>query len=93
MVEQIWQNKSAYSDARIESRSVFALTRYDRSKPALPYNLLFLTREEADAHDRSTRATGSIPDPGHIPDTARADAITKILKAEERAWKTSVVRQ
>ena len=34
--------------------------RFDRSKPALPYNLVLCTREEAAAHDTATAITGSV---------------------------------
>eukprot|EP00041_Stephanoeca_diplocostata_P017858 m.368186 g.368186 ORF g.368186 m.368186 type:complete len:235 (-) comp20842_c1_seq17:46-750(-) len=46
VIESLWNSKSAFSDIRIDSRKVFELTRFDRSKPALPYNLIFVTREE-----------------------------------------------
>eukprot|EP00729_Bicosta_minor_P013189 gene13189-1658_t len=35
--EEMWGSRSAYSGARLESRRVFELARFDRSKPALPY--------------------------------------------------------
>eukprot|EP00040_Diaphanoeca_grandis_P030145 m.177728 g.177728 ORF g.177728 m.177728 type:complete len:492 (-) comp31908_c0_seq1:124-1599(-) len=61
VIEQLWRSKSTYNFARVESRQPFELTRFDRSKPALPYNLVFLTRVEAEAHDASTKLTGNVP--------------------------------
>eukprot|EP00035_Acanthoeca_spectabilis_P007954 m.146656 g.146656 ORF g.146656 m.146656 type:complete len:488 (-) comp14154_c1_seq1:51-1514(-) len=71
LIEEVWGCKSAFSGLRMESRKVFELTRFDRSKPALPYNLIFVTREEAAAHNAATAATGSLPaallDPSFAP--------------------------
>ena len=57
IVEELWQSRSAYSGIRLESRRVLELTRFDRSKPALPYNLILVTKEEAALHDAETAQT------------------------------------
>lgn len=91
VVEQLWRGKSAFSDARIESRNVFVLTRFDRSKPALPYNLLFLTREEAKFLDSCTEKTGSMATASDLEkenmcSLDRYHHIEEILKHEQTMW-------
>eukprot|EP00730_Choanoeca_flexa_P019116 TRINITY_DN9329_c0_g1_i2.p1 TRINITY_DN9329_c0_g1~~TRINITY_DN9329_c0_g1_i2.p1 ORF type:complete len:504 (+),score=118.47 TRINITY_DN9329_c0_g1_i2:1191-2702(+) len=63
VVENIWKSRSAYQmheRTRAATRNL-NLTRFDRSKPALPYNLVLLTDVEASWHDAETRLTGSLP--------------------------------
>lgn len=95
VIEQLWRCKSCYGHARVESRQVFEMTRFDRSKPAMPYNLLFLTRAEATAHDASTKTTGSVPaeltgttaEPSkHMPDKETLLHVQQVLADEERRW-------
>lgn len=59
----MWRSRSAfqlYDRTRLATRNL-TLTRFDRSKAALPYNLVLLTDTEARWLDNETRATGALP--------------------------------
>jgi hypothetical protein len=59
VVEDVWFCRSAFNESRKAFKGL-ALTRWDRAKPALPYNLVLLEVAEADAHDKETQATGAL---------------------------------
>ncbi|EDQ85931.1 uncharacterized protein MONBRDRAFT_28661 [Monosiga brevicollis MX1] len=63
VLNDVWRQRSCYQmyeRTRASTRNL-VLTRFDRSKPALAYNLLLLTDTEAKWHDAATAATGSVP--------------------------------
>ncbi len=101
-VEELWHSKSAYSNVRKEGGQPFVCVRFDRSKPALPYNLLFVTQDEAAAHEAETAETGTLPwaliqraedgegvaRPSHkrMPTPERLEAVRAKLAQEEALW-------
>ena len=63
VAEHVWKCRSAYhmyDRTRAATRNL-RLTRFDRRKAALPYNLVMLTEAEASWHEAETRLTGSLP--------------------------------
>jgi len=83
VVEDVWGNRSCFNEARAEFKGL-TLTRFDRSKPALPYNLVFVTPAEAKAHDAATAETGTLP--AGLASNPQLLAVQKTLRAIEEAW-------
>lgn len=62
LLEEVWRMRSAYAYERNRGTTRnLMFTRFDRSKPALPYNLVLLTDQEVKWHDAQTKQTGSLP--------------------------------
>ena len=83
VVEDVWGNRSCFNSARTEFKGL-TLTRFDRSKPALPYNLVFVTPAEAKAHDAATAETGALP--AGLASSPQLLAVQQTLAAIEAAW-------
>ena len=83
VVEDVWGNRSAFSDSRQKFEGL-TLTRFDRSKPALPYNLVFVSPEEAKVHDAATLETGGLP--ASMPTSPHLLQAHATLKAIEKSW-------
>jgi hypothetical protein len=60
VMDEVWGLKSAFTRSRENTRSL-TLTRFDRSKPALPYNLVLLLESEAKWLEEETKSTGTLP--------------------------------
>ena len=60
VMDEVWGLKSAFTRSRENTRSL-TLTRFDRSKPALPYNLVLVLENEAKWLEEETKATGTLP--------------------------------
>lgn len=83
IVDDVWYNRSALGDRRNCYKGL-ALTRFDRSKPALPYNLLLAEPHECDAHDEATAVTGGLP--AGLDNDKKLQEVHKRLAAIEAAW-------
>lgn len=59
ITEHLWRSRSALSRSALNGP--LCLTRWDRSQPADFSNLVLLTEEEADEHDKATAETCSLP--------------------------------
>ncbi|EGD73731.1 mitochondrion protein [Salpingoeca rosetta] len=62
LLEEVWRMRSAFAFQRdrATTRNI-TFTRFDRSKPAQPYNLVLLTDQEMRWLDRETAITGTLP--------------------------------
>ena len=88
MVEHVWKARSGYQlyeRTRAATRSL-TLTRFDRSKPAVPTNLILLTDVEGQWHDAETKLTGSLPrmllEGGHGVEAKCAPSSSTLRKAQ-----------
>ena len=62
LLEEVWRMRSAYAFERNRATTRnLMFTRFDRSKPAVPFNLVLLTDQELAWHDRETAVTGTVP--------------------------------
>lgn len=82
VLEDVWGLRSAFSGSRNLSH-LMTLTRFDRSKPALPYNLVVVTEPEAEWLEAETAATGSLPRALMGDGTSDAGSPSKVAPALE----------